>query len=66
MSGNNQQGANGNGAARQREARIFIRVNALEKRRFQKLAKSRHTDISELARQLLHREADSKTSEAGA
>ena len=49
----------------QREDRIHVRVNAPEKRKFEKLAKSRHTDISELVRQLLHREADSKTSKAG-
>jgi hypothetical protein len=57
----NRQPANGNGGGEeQREERVFVRVSVREKRKFQRLAKSRHTDISELARQLLHREADSK------
>lgn len=43
----------------QREARIAVRVSVPEKRKFEKMAKDRHTDISELIRQLLHREADS-------
>lgn len=42
-----------------RDLRLFIRVNKKEKDRFLKLAKARHTDISELVRQILHREADS-------
>lgn len=56
-----QQRATGTGGDDQREERVFVRVSVREKRKFQKLAKSRHTDISELARQLLHREADSKS-----
>ena len=37
---------------------IRIRVNSDEKVKFDKLAASKHTDLSELARQLLHREAE--------
>jgi hypothetical protein len=48
----------------QREARIHVRVSDTEKRKFEKMAKERHTDISELVRQLLHREADMKLSRA--
>jgi hypothetical protein len=36
---------------------LRVRVTAEEKAKFEKLAADRHTDISELARQLLHREA---------
>jgi len=60
------QKANTAAVDEQREARIFVRVSNGEKRKFMKLAKRRHTDVSELARQLLHREADTKTLEAGA
>jgi len=54
------------GADRQRDERLFVRVSVSEKRKFTRLAKRRHTDVSELARQLLHREADTKSLEAGA
>ncbi len=37
---------------------IRVRVTLPEKRKFEKLAEKRHTDISELMRQLLHKEAD--------
>lgn len=47
-----------------RESRIFVKVSEAEKRKFQKVAKDRHTDISELIRQLLHREADMKLGRA--
>jgi hypothetical protein len=41
-----------------RDVQINVRLTAPEKRKFEKLAEKRHTDISELVRQLLHREAD--------
>lgn len=41
-----------------REALVRIRVTEDEKAKFEKLAASRHTDLSELARQLLHKEAE--------
>jgi len=47
-----------------REDRIHVRVSTPEKRKFEKMAKDRHTDISELVRQLLHREADAKLGRA--
>jgi hypothetical protein len=37
---------------------IRVRVTAEERAKFEKLAASKHTDISQLTRQLLHREAD--------
>lgn len=61
-----QQRPNGNLVDQQREKRIHVRVSASEKLKFEKMAKARHTDLSEIVRQLLHREADSKTSRAGA
>ena len=51
---------------KERESRIPVKVTVEEKRKFEKLAASRYTTVSELIRQLLHREADSKTSRAGA
>jgi hypothetical protein len=50
----------------QRNERLFIRVSEAEKRKFNRLARARNTDISELARQILHREADSKPLKASA
>lgn len=41
-----------------REIRLVVKITAAEKRKFEKMAKERHTDISELTRQLLHREAE--------
>jgi len=53
--------SNGSAVAdQQREARIRVRVSVPEKRKFEKLAKDRHTDLSELVRQLLHREAEAQ------
>lgn len=49
-----------------RNERIIIRVKKAEKRKFYRLVKSRHTDLSELVRQLLHREVESKGLKAGA
>ena len=43
---------------------LKTRVNADEKAKFDKLAACRHTDLSELTRQLLHREADSQKAQA--
>jgi len=43
-----------------REDRIFIRLSKDEKTKFEKLALERHTTVSELARQLLHKEAEKK------
>jgi hypothetical protein len=56
---------NGNFVDLQREERITVRVSSAEKLKFEKMAKSRHTDVSEIIRQLLHREADSKPAKAG-
>lgn len=42
----------------QRQERIVVVVTAPEKRKFEKMAKSRYTNLSELVRQILHREAD--------
>lgn len=47
-----------------RPERIPVQVTAEEKRKFERLAKSRHTNLSELIRQLLHREADRKAEAA--
>lgn len=43
-----------------RKAQIHVKVSMPEKQKFEKMAKERHTDISELVRQLLHREADAQ------
>jgi ribosomal protein L11 len=45
---------------KERETRIPVKVTVEEKRKFERLAASRYTTVSELIRQLLHREADSK------
>lgn len=37
---------------------VKVRVTPDEKAKFEKLAASKHTDLSELARQLLHQEAE--------
>ena len=37
---------------------IRLRVTPDEKVKFERLAASRHTDVAELVRQLLHKEAD--------
>ena len=37
---------------------IQVRVTPEEKAKFDKLAVSRHTDISEIVRQLLHKESE--------
>lgn len=42
----------------QRDVRIVVAVSIPEKRKFQKMAKDRHTDLSELVRQLLHKESE--------
>jgi hypothetical protein len=39
-------------------AQLHIVITEQEKVKFQKLAAAKYTDISELVRQLLHREAD--------
>jgi hypothetical protein len=62
----NSKGPAGNGADKSREERIHVRVSAAEKRKFERLAAARHTDLSELVRQLLHRENDLKSLEAKA
>jgi len=41
-----------------REERIHLRVSVGEKRKFQRLARFLRTDVSEVARRLLHQEAD--------
>ena len=48
----------------ERNARIPVKVTEAEKRKFERLAQSRHTTISELIRQLLHREADAQKGQA--
>lgn len=48
----------------ERKERIPVKVTSAEKRKFEKLAEQRHTTISELIRQLLHREADQKAQSA--
>jgi uncharacterized protein (DUF1778 family) len=48
-----------------RAERIHLRVSVSEKRKFERLAKRRHTDLSELVRQFLHRESE-KPNEAAA
>lgn len=45
-----------------RDEVIRVRVRPEEKTKFEKLAESRHTDISEIIRQLLHKEAESALS----
>lgn len=40
---------------------LKVRITVDEKAKFEKLAASKHTDLSELARQLLHREAEQVT-----
>jgi hypothetical protein len=50
----------------ERQTLIRMRVSAEEKRKFEKLAKSRYTNLSELVRQLLHREADNNKTKAAA
>ena len=45
-----------------REEVIRVRVRPEEKAKFEKLAESRHTNISEIVRQLLHKEAASALS----
>lgn len=45
-----------------RDEVIRVRVRPEEKAKFEKLAESRHTDISEIIRQLLHKEAESALS----
>lgn len=47
-----------------RVVRIVVLVTAPEKRMFKKMASERHTDLSELVRQLLHREADAQAERA--
>lgn len=58
--------SNGSSVDQQREKKIHLRVSAPEKRKFEKLAKNRHTNLSEIVRQLLHKEADSSASRQGA
>jgi hypothetical protein len=41
-----------------RTALLKVRITDEEKVKFEKLANSRHTDISEIVRQLLHKEAE--------
>ena len=41
-----------------RDEVIRVRVSPEEKTKFEKIAAARHTDLSEIVRQLLHREAE--------
>jgi phage terminase Nu1 subunit (DNA packaging protein) len=45
---------------KERSSTILARVTLAEKRKFEKLANSKYTTISELIRQLLHQAADSQ------
>jgi hypothetical protein len=58
-----QEQATGTVVDNNREARIHVRVTEAEKRKFEKLAKKRHIDLSDIVRQLLHKEADAIESE---
>jgi predicted transcriptional regulator len=62
----NSKRKNESGSDDQRDDRLHIRVNAAEKRRFERLAAARHTDLSEIVRQALHKEADIEFSKAKA
>jgi hypothetical protein len=42
-------------------AQLHIKITEEEKAKFQKLVAARHTDISELVRQLLHKESEQVT-----
>ena len=59
-----RQKSNGNLVDLERNQRIFVRVSQPEKRKFEKMARDRHTDLSEIVRQLLHKEADSTEGKA--
>lgn len=50
---------------KERNIRIPVQVTMAEKKKFEKLAEGRYTTLSELIRQLLHREADT-SQQAGA
>jgi hypothetical protein len=50
---------------KERTVMLPVRVTKAEKSKFFKLAEDRYTTFSELVRQLLHREADNRTSKAG-
>ena len=50
----------------ERTARIPFQVTPAEKAKFMRLAKKRHMTISELIRQVLHKEADSASREGQA
>lgn len=49
---------------KEREITIGFRVTESERKKFLRLAESRYMTISELARQLLHREADTEAGKA--
>lgn len=53
----------GNGVDK-REVLLRVRINDEEKIKFEKLAEENYTSLSELIRQLLHREADTKLGRA--
>lgn len=40
--------------------RMVVMISEPEKRKFQKMAKDRHTDLSELVRQLLHQASEAE------
>lgn len=56
-----QSKSNGSEVDLQRQERIVVRISTLERRMFEKAAKSRFTNLSELIRQLLHREVEEQT-----
>jgi hypothetical protein len=49
-----------------RDVRIVVRATESEKRKFDKLAKANHTDLSEIIRRLLHEAADKSNGKVAA
>lgn len=53
-----------NVARQERSASVLVKVTEREKVTFMKAAEKRHTNLSELIRQLLHAEAESQAQKA--
>lgn len=51
-------------ARQERTSAVLVKVTEREKVTFMKVAEKRHTNLSELIRQLLHREAESQAQKA--
>jgi hypothetical protein len=43
---------------RKRDDAVLVQVTSAEKKRFFRLARKRHTNLSEMIRQMLHQECD--------